>query len=690
MTTFTRANAWNNGGTFENLDLLWYARAVGAMKLKPISNPTSWWFYAAIHGEYLTSDFGTDSAPSGYPNWTKISSIPESAKLGTLPDQNFISLFWNQCQHGTWFFPPWHRGYLVALENLLRDTIVQLGGPSDWALPYWNYMSQSLTFEENYIPPAFTAIELPDGTANPLYVPERYGVTGNPTNGIFLIVGTGLTNSINDECQWDTLYSSGADSQEDPQTPTDQEGITIFGDHYGGAQTGFSHSNGGFGDLEMNPHNFVHGMVGGLNSEFWSFSGTNFTVQANQPWQSTGINIVQGSSTVVVSFVSGAWTADPNDNGGKLYDANGSPDIVVPVNQPLYPMVNVAMGALVGRVNGGTPFLIGDGAIVPNGSSGLLEVCINDDLTGAYGAGLTDNTGAVKISLTSTPSEEYEGLMADPGLAGLDPIFFLHHANIDRMWAAWNETGKNENPKDLNWLHGPRAQGNSQFAMPLDSSGKSWYYTPEDVNSTTDLKYYNQALYSYTYDDLSLTSYSKVPPATAVEKSVLRLSKLGVTVNPNDHPMPSKSNAELVGASSNSIKLNSGTTQASVALDASAWKTVSKSLLKASLSEMPDEVYLLLENVTGTNNANFLSVFVNGTLVKTVSLFGIRMASMKNTAHGGSGLTFKFNITSIVDDLHLANNLTLEALHVEIKTSNPLPNNSEITVGRIGIYRSGK
>ncbi|WP_369420946.1 tyrosinase family protein [Algibacter mikhailovii] len=29
------------------------------------------------------------------------------------------------------------------------------------------------------------------------------------------------------------------------------------------------------------------------------------------------------------------------------------------------------------------------------------------------------------------------------GTAALDPIFFLHHANIDRMWDAWNITGGN-------------------------------------------------------------------------------------------------------------------------------------------------------------------------------------------------------------------------------------------------------
>jgi hypothetical protein len=30
MATNTRSNAWNNGGTFDNTDLLWYAKGVGA------------------------------------------------------------------------------------------------------------------------------------------------------------------------------------------------------------------------------------------------------------------------------------------------------------------------------------------------------------------------------------------------------------------------------------------------------------------------------------------------------------------------------------------------------------------------------------------------------------------------------------------------------------------------------------
>jgi hypothetical protein len=62
------------------------------------------------------------------------------------------------------------------------------------------------------------------------------------------------------------------------------------------------------------------------------------------------------------------------------------------------------MGALMGRIGGegGKVILIGDGPVsLPAGYSGNLELCINDDLKGHYGAGLTDNQGrsACRFSL---------------------------------------------------------------------------------------------------------------------------------------------------------------------------------------------------------------------------------------------------------------------------------------------------
>lgn len=50
MATFTRRNAWNNAGTFNNPYLFWYAKGVQEMQSRVLDDPTIWWFFAAIHG----------------------------------------------------------------------------------------------------------------------------------------------------------------------------------------------------------------------------------------------------------------------------------------------------------------------------------------------------------------------------------------------------------------------------------------------------------------------------------------------------------------------------------------------------------------------------------------------------------------------------------------------------------------
>ena len=44
------------------------------------------------------------------------------------------------------------------------------------------------------------------------------------------------------------------------------------------------------------------------------------------------------------------------------------------------------------------------------------------------------------------------GDMAEFSTVGGDPIFYLHHANIDRLWESWNRLG-NTNPTDPNYLN---------------------------------------------------------------------------------------------------------------------------------------------------------------------------------------------------------------------------------------------
>jgi tyrosinase len=495
--TFTRRNAWDNGGTFDNPDLLWYARAVGVMKSRPVEDPTSWWFYAAIHNEYLDRP-----APPGYTylKWQNIASLPQN-QLKVLPPQSQRDTFWRQCTHSSWFFLPWHRGYLAALENLLRDIIVnELKGPSDWALPYWNYLK--VKEEQNQVPPAFKQEKL-DGVPNPLFVPERYG------NNF---------SDLNDNCQAETDFSK-----------------------YGGLPNSY-------GAIENNPHGLGHDDIGGNN-------GTQ------------------------------------------------------------------------------------------------------------------------------------DGIMGHVPTAALDPIFYLHHCNIDRMWAAWNKNG-NSNPTDYNWLNSINPP--KPFTMPMDSKGTQWNYISQDV-TTTSIKYYQGVIYEFTYDDLSLFSDSSVAALGSQEVLALRLNKLKPGIDTNAlAKITMDPNAELVGASLNPLEIKSGRSETKIKLDQNSWQNVSKSLLAASADNIPDEVYLQLEGVKGTEEGNALSIFVNQELVEKVSLFGLYVESLPDSHHGGAGLTFRINITSIVDKLHLEKSLDVSDLDVQVETKRPLQTDGNLSIERISVYRVGK
>jgi tyrosinase len=93
--------------------LVSYAKAIKAMKMRPATDPLSWDYQAAIHGTLMSG-----SHPA-----------------------------WNTCEHGTYFFWPWHRMYLYWFEKIIR----KMSGDYGWALPYWNYESAS----ERHLPAPF-------------------------------------------------------------------------------------------------------------------------------------------------------------------------------------------------------------------------------------------------------------------------------------------------------------------------------------------------------------------------------------------------------------------------------------------------------------------------------------------------------------------------------------------------------
>src|SRR5947209_4199060 len=204
--TVVRKNVYELGGDWAE-PILWYARGVKAMKARKLNEPTAWRFYGAIHGIFP-------------PLWQQYGYLTSS---DTLPTTAVQKKYWKQCQHGSWYFLPWHRGYLIAFEAIIRDAVVKAGGPSTWTLPYWNYFKAN----QNALPPAFGSPDWPDGNGdNPLFVEQRYGPNGD--GNVFVPVDQVNMNALGD-----------------PDFTGDANGGSPG---FGGVDTGFSHGGQVHGD----------------------------------------------------------------------------------------------------------------------------------------------------------------------------------------------------------------------------------------------------------------------------------------------------------------------------------------------------------------------------------------------------------------------------------------------------------
>ncbi len=156
-------------------------------------------------------------------------------------------------------------------------------------------------------------------------------------------------------------------------------------------------------------------------------------------------------------------------------------------------------------------------------------------------------------------------------------------------------------------------------------------------------------------------------------------------------------NVELLGANDRALQVTSSGVRTTVRLDADVRRRVFSTLTSARATNSPDRltnsldrVYLHLENVRGSIDALKLNVVVNQQQVGTVALFGLQRASSQDGQQGGRGLAFLFDITDIVDNLFVANELDVDSLDVSIEPNNAFADLAQITVGRVSVYRQGQ
>ena len=258
------------------------------------------------------------------------------------------------------------------------------------------------------------------------------------------------------------------------------------------------------------------------------------------------------------------------------------------------------------------------------------------------------------------------GYMSDPDLAALDPIFWVHHCNIDRLWAAWLTVPTNRMENGPTWRAGPSPR---QFAMPDKDGSNLVVFTPAQTIPGGSL--------APVYDDL--TKGTGVPTVVA---SVSTRTAMPAGVQPAPAP------ATLFGSNTEVVEVGASPATTTVHLATRRAQAV------AAAGVVRERVFLNLENVRGAAPSGVLSVSVTapsrGTVPSsapavedTIALFGLAKASASDAGHGGNGLSFAIDITGLANTVAADD---LDRLEVQIRQPGEA-GDSPITVDRVSVFR---
>lgn len=248
-------------------------------------------------------------------------------------------------------------------------------------------------------------------------------------------------------------------------------------------------------------------------------------------------------------------------------------------------------------------------------------------------------TGVVEGTPHNVGHTGIGGLLGNENTAAYDPIFWLHHASIDRLWEVWlaQDDPQRENSNDPVWL-------NTEFSFP-------------DPNSRATLRVRDMldtAQMDYVYDDVT------PPPVEERRRVVVPEVFVGEPAEP-----------ELIGESDTEVPLAPGATHP-VSLQApDQWRLVETARAAGALDERRDvetaatelaldrRVLLQLERVTGSDAPyGVYGVYVNVPegedpadypylKAGLFSPFGLARATAQ-----GEGLTQAYDITEIARRLY--------------------------------------
>jgi hypothetical protein len=275
------------------------------------------------------------------------------------------------------------------------------------------------------------------------------------------------------------------------------------------------------------------------------------------------------------------------------------------------------------------------------------------------------------------------GLMTDPDTAAKDPIFWLHHANIDRTWNRWlAQGGGRGDPSDAAWR-------NQQFTF-YDEAGHAVYLTDAEVEDTV-----GQLNYRYDDDPLTLQGrFPRVALVTELEPRVAPAVPTAIRVT----SVPFRVLAQtLPAAGGNAVELAGRTQRLEVPLTEAA----SARLRALAASRSSGTIVLRLDDIHYEKSGVYYEVYVNPPpgealnihtpgYVGNLALFGLKPHAMPGHAAPAGDIHVDFDVSPALSEVGVANQKGLAVVLVPRglfdDKGEPLPV-SEQTHGSIGSIR---
>jgi tyrosinase len=163
--------------------LEFYRLGVQRMQATPAWNPRSWRYQANMHSVH-PSDRTADAInaifnPAQGATPAEQQAIRDARALAL--GENGQPQLWNGCKHGDPHFLSWHRWFLFYFERAVESHIKDALGAQRFALPYWDYTSDSIP-DTRILPPEFRVPQLADGTPNALWYRFRNPCMSRITN----------------------------------------------------------------------------------------------------------------------------------------------------------------------------------------------------------------------------------------------------------------------------------------------------------------------------------------------------------------------------------------------------------------------------------------------------------------------------------------------------------------------------